>query len=133
LTGKKGGAEIWHLDHKGQFSCYSPGGTFDTLAGWSSKPKRLYRSRTDGLLTGHGPSRWLLVESRPGWLVPQPEPTEADIEAFIVLQELLATIDVELVDAMLFDDDHWWSMRELATDDQSWPTQVRPKSIRCLA
>ena len=134
LMGSKGGAEIWHLDHKAQFSCYSPGGTFDTLVGWASKPQRLYRSRADGLLTGHCPSRWLLIDSRPGWLVPHPEPTEDDVEAFIVLQQLLATIDVELVDAMVFDDAcHWWSMRELATDDQSWPTQARAKPATCLA
>ncbi len=71
------------------------------------------------------PSRWLLIDSRPLWIVPQPQPSDADIEAFGLLQQLLAAIEVELVDAMIFDDEcHWWSMRELATGDGSWPIAV---------
>lgn len=134
VVGARGGAEVWHLDHNGRFRCYSPGSTLDSLVDWASDPQPLYRSRADGLAAGNCPTRWLLVESRPGWLIAEARPIEDDVDAFVVLQQHLATVEVELVDAMMFDDaGHWWSMRELATHQLAWPAPARTRSRTCRA
>ena len=117
--------EVWHLDDDGVFACYYKGSSCDSLVDWAEEPWPLERSRREGLAHGGCADRWLIVDSRPrGFREP---PHEADAYAFLRLREHLRdVIGVELVDAIVFDDEgHWWSMHELTSGTTAWAPAPR--------
>ena len=113
--------EVWHLDDDGIFCCYFKGSSLDSLSEWADDPWKLERSREEGLANGGCADRWLVVDSRPVWFAEPPG--EGDACAFVKLRaRLRERIGVELVDAMVFDDEgHWWSMQELTSGTTAWP------------
>lgn len=112
--------DIWHLDAEGQFQCYTPSYTLNSLKRYAKDPHDLFISREHGLMLGNCPNRWLFIEPMLPWN-DHPVPDEADASAFVVLRATLETIGVELVDAVMFDDAyHWWSMNELLTGSPFW-------------
>lgn len=117
--------EVWHLDDRGRFHCYYKASSLSSLQRWADDPSDLYRSRAEGLRDPDGcTERWLIVDSRPARL--SPPPTEADVAAFSRVREALGSIDVLLLDAVVFDDGcHWWSMWELVTGTTRWPEPAR--------
>ena len=125
--------DIWHLDANGQFQCYTPSYTTNSLKRYAEDPHDLFVSREHGLELGDCPSRWLFIEPLLPWN-DHPVPDEADASAFVVLRATLETIGVELVDAVMFDDAcHWWSMNELLTGSPLWSgATVRQRSKRQL-
>ena len=120
-VGKLTWPEVWHLDDEGVFACYYKASTGDSIVRWAEEPWPIERSRRDGLANGGCADRWVIVDSRPTWLSDQPG--EADACAFLRLREhLRAVMGVELLDAVVFDDDgHWWSMHELTSGTTAWP------------
>jgi len=113
--------EVWHLDETGVLACAYKASSCESLVGWAQDPWQLERSRREGLASAGGcADRWLIVDSRPTWL--SEPPNEADARAFIELRaHLQDSIAVELVDAVVFDDDgHWWSMHELTSGTTEW-------------
>jgi hypothetical protein len=113
--------EVWHLDDGGVFQCYQKGSSLESLTGWADDPQNLFRSRWEGLALGGCASRWLIIESRPLCMYSPPTVTEADVAAFESVRRSLASLDVDLVDAMVFDDArHWWSINELLTGSTTW-------------
>jgi|SRR5439155_10333335 len=119
--GQKTWPEVWHLDETGTFACYYKGSSLDTLARWAQDPSDLERSRLGGLARGGCADRWLIVDSRPVGLGDPPD--EGDVWAFLSLRRRLAEIGIELVDAVVFDDDgHWWSLHELTCGTTAWTT-----------
>jgi hypothetical protein len=48
-------------------------------------------------------------------------PSKGDAHAYLVVRDELASIGVDLVDAMIVDGDfHWWSMRDLERPGQPY-------------
>lgn len=116
--------ETWHLDETGTMACAFQGSSCDTLKRWSRDPSPLYRSRREGLATTGCAGRWLIVDSRPVGLPFRPPVDNGDARAFLRLRRHLARIDVELVDAVVFDDEgHWWSLHELTSGTTAWSCQ----------
>jgi hypothetical protein len=112
--------EIWHLDLQGQFQCYTPGYSTNSLQRWAADPQSLFISREHGLAAGDCPNRWLIIETLVPWR-DHIAPNEADAYAFGFLRSSLATVGVELVDAVMFDNTHhWWSMNEMVTGSLDW-------------
>ena len=101
--------------------CYFKGSSLDSLIEWADDPWKLERSRREGLASGGCADRWLVVDSRPTWFAEPPG--ECDARAFVELRaRLRELIGVELVDAVVFDDEgHWWSMQELTSGTTAWP------------
>lgn len=114
--------EVWHLDDSGRFCCYFKACTGDGVGEWAADPTDLYRSRDAGLADGGCTDRWLIVESRPLWLCPDPVVTVDDGDSFVAVRSALEDVSVVLLDAMVFDDQgHWWSLNELASGSLKWP------------
>ena len=113
--------EVWHLDPEGNLACSFKGSSLDSLVEWGLDPSDLERSRWEGLAVHDCPNRWVIIDSRPvGFSDP---PGEGDAWAFLELRRHLAGIGVDLLDAVVFDDDgHWWSMHELTSGTTAWGT-----------
>ena len=114
--------EIWHLDDSGRFRCYFKGSSHDSIQRWADDPQRLHRSRAEGLRSGGCADRWVVVDSRTTWMRPSAIVDESDVEAFTRLRSCLASIDVALLDVVVFDRQHWWSLHELTAGTTRWPT-----------
>lgn len=112
--------EAWHLDDSGAFACYYKGSSCDSLIRWAEEPWPLERSRREGLANDGCVDRWLIVDNRPVWF--SEPPGEGDVRAFLELRDHLRKVmRVELVDAVVFDDQgHWWSMHELTSGTTAW-------------
>src|SRR5207253_2798086 len=111
--------EVWHLDETGTFTCYYQGSSCDSVTRWARDPSDLERSRRVGLANGGCADRWLIVDSRPVRF--REPPDEGDAWAFLSLRRHLAGTGIELVDAVVFDDDgHWWSLHELTCGTTAW-------------
>lgn len=120
--GWKTSPEVWHLDGEGCFRCGFKGSISDSIQHWADEPWPLHRSRAEGLRDGGCAARWLILDSRPTWMPSRPRVSEADAEAFFHLRSDLASIGVNLVDAIVFDDElHWWSLHELTSGSTIWP------------
>lgn len=115
--------DVWHLDHTGENRCGMRGTTPESLQVWAGDPYRLRRSRAEGVRSREGCARhWVIVDSRPFSMRGKPiPPDEADVAAFSSIRADLLTIGVDLLDALVFDDQgHWWSMHELTTGTTAW-------------
>ena len=68
----------------------------------------------------YGGDASLIVENRTLGRSDVP-PSEGDAHAYLVVRGELASIGVNLVDAMIFDGDfHWWSMHDLERPGQPY-------------
>ncbi len=117
--------EVWHLDDEGTFCCYFKGSTGRTIKDFAEDPWELHMSREQGLREGGCPDRWLIVESRPRWIYEGIEVDEGDAAAFHEVRRELATLDLVLVDDVIFDDEfHWWSLNELTSGSVEWSQRI---------
>ena len=67
----------------------------------------------------------MIVDSRPVGF--RDSPDEADAWAFLELRCQLHGVGVQLLDAVVFDDEgHWWSMHELTSGTTTWSPPVGP-------
>ena len=113
--------DVWHLDEAGHTDCGWSASSMCTLVRWADEPKwlrtHLVHSREDGC--EH--TRWVIVDSRPTEFPIRDAVSEADAQAFHTLRANLSELGIDLVDAVVFDDQqHWWSMRELTLGTTSW-------------
>jgi hypothetical protein len=115
--------EVWHLDDEGRRACGYRASSCDSLTRWARNPSDLRRSRREGLASGGCADRWVIVDSRRVGLDDPPD--EGDGQAFLTLRRSLRRIGVELVDAVVFDDEgHWWSLHELTAGTTAWTASV---------
>jgi hypothetical protein len=131
LYGRQTVPEVWHLDPEGHHLCGWRASSLCSLIRWADEPfwlnQHLLHTRADGCTC----SRWAIVDSRPTELPIRDPVSEADARAFTALRKRLAEDDVDLVDAVVFDDQqHWWSMRELTLGTTSWVDGSAPLSAR---
>src|SRR4051812_40811898 len=107
----------WHLDPHGTPRGFTIGSSCDSIRTWALDARPLRRSR----LECDCPDRWLIVESRPRWRNNGSTVDERDALAYFNLRDEAVRFGVQIVDAMIFDDDgHWWSMHELTTGSTVW-------------
>jgi hypothetical protein len=124
--------DVWHLDADGRFHCYFKASSCDGIRRWADDPYGLLRSRRDGLRSPDGCApNWLIVENRTlAWRKDVP-PSELDVQAFLAVRAEMASIGVNLVDAMIFDDDcHWWSMHDLERPGQPYALRDEDRPAR---
>lgn len=113
--------EVWHLDHLGRLRCWYKASSLDGIRDWADDPQDLFRSRREGLASKDGCApNWLIVETRQPWQR-DGVPTEVDAKAFVELRATLTTVGVQLVDAVIFDDEHHcWSLHDLEHPGQPY-------------
>ena len=130
LIGWRTWPEVWHLDDEGRFRCHFRGSSRASLKRWADRPWPLHRSRAEGLADGGCPDRWLIIDSRPRGTRDQVD--DSDPGAFLRLRDELRSIELLLVDAVVFDDQgHWWSMHEQTCGTTRWPEpgQCAPSAL----
>jgi len=112
--------DIWHLDVGGNWHCCSQGSTLDSVQRFAEAPRRLLDCRA--MPTGDRcPDHWVVIEPRHPYLLQTYDVTEADVEAFLVLRQSLATLGVNLLDVLVVHQDYrWWSLHELTTGTTAW-------------
>lgn len=117
--------ETWHLGEDGQLCCYQKGSSIDSIHSLAEDPAALLEVRAAGSREGACTDRWVLVDSRPRWFSDAGTVDEADAAAFLTLRASLGRGGIELLDAVVFDDQrHWWSLHELTTGSTAW---ARPR------
>lgn len=113
--------ETWHLDEEGLLCCSQKGSTLDSIRSLAEDPSELLEVRAIGSRDGSCTDRWVLVDSRPRRFSRGGPVDEGDAAAFLVLRAALARSGIELLDAVVFDDEHhWWSLHELTTGSTVW-------------
>ncbi len=112
--------EVWHLDEEGRFRCGSKGSTGETVRTYAEEPGRLLECR----LTWTGsrcPDHWVIIEPRHRHHADVYEVTEGDAQAFVLLRRQLARSQVNLLDVVVFHQEHrWWSLHELTSGTTAW-------------
>jgi hypothetical protein len=117
---------VWHLDEHGAMRSYYKAFTVDSIRRWADDPRDLFITRSSDGSDLDATERWLIVESRQAWRCNRPLVDERDAEAFLRLRATLAPDGIELLDAVVFDDErHWWSMHELTSGTTRWNVSLR--------
>jgi hypothetical protein len=113
--GRTTSPEVWHLDGTGALVSYFRGSSLDSIKTWADNPRYLLHPDRRSLCSAAGRERWLIIDSRPAWRH-SPIVDESDVAAYVALRAHLSSADVDLLDAVIFDDQlHWWSLQELTS------------------
>jgi len=112
--------EIWHLDALGRWCCCSKGSSFDSVQRLAEWPTEMVACRT--VSTGQCcPDNWVVIEPRHPWHDDPYDVTEGDAAAFLSLRSSLASLGVNLLDVLVFHQEHrWWSLHELTSGTTAW-------------
>lgn len=111
--------EVWHLDSRGRWRCYSKGSSLDSVHRFAERPVHMLQCRLDEPRRGC-PHNWVVIEPRHVGRRHY-QVTEADAEAFVRLRAGLADLGVHLLDVVVFDQEfHWWSLHELTSGTTEW-------------
>jgi hypothetical protein len=113
--------EVWHLDETGALVSYFKGSSLDSIKTWADDPSYILHADRRSIVSVAGRERWLIVDSRQAWKH-SPIVDEGDVAAYVTLRAHLSSADVDLLDAVIFDDQfHWWSLHELTSGATTWP------------
>ena len=112
--------EVWHLDGRGRWRCCSKGSSLDSVRRFAERPSEMLGCRA--VFTGQRcPDNWVIIEPRHPWSDDRYEVNEGDAAAFLSLRSSLASLGVNLLDALVFHQEHrWWSLHELTTGTTAW-------------
>lgn len=117
--------EVWHLDEDGGLTCAGPRSSCNTMKRWARGEGDLYEVRRNPPAGVRCGDRWVIVDSRRKGFYDPPTVDEGDVRAFGDLRRKLTRVGVDLVDAVVFDDDgHWWSLHELTSETTAWTASV---------
>lgn len=121
LMGRATCPEVWHLDPVGHYVCGWTASSLCTLTGWAEDPSELHTHLRYTRLDGCTHDRWIIVDSRPTGDSTRPPVSEADAAAYRRIRTILRHQGIDLLDAVVFDDEQrWWSLRELTSGTTDW-------------
>lgn len=119
--------ESWHLDDTGLYTCESRACRGDTLADWADDPGPLIAAATKQVGPLSCGNRWVVVEGRSTSMNDEVVVDEGDVQQFIEFRCEMARVGIDVVDAVIFDDQsRWWSICELLTGSTRWAEAPLP-------
>lgn len=111
--------EVWHLDSVGRWCCCSKGSSLDSVRRFAEHPAEMLACRR--VRTGqHCPDNWVVIEPQHPWRNDRYDVTEG-AAAFLSLRSSLAPLGANLLDVLVFHQEHrWWSLHELTSGTTAW-------------